>query len=200
MKKILTTLFMALGIYSLAQAQHKPKDEFGIGFGYNGAYLTADNSYQSTDAISGFNAQVYADHYFSRSWSLKVKVVYDQKGWANGYINTPTSTIDGVDFNLNYITVPVLANWHFGRTHNWYLDFGPYIGFLTSAHAAGYDLKDGFNSTDGGLAYGIGVKIPVSRKTKFFIEYDGQSSVVNVFNSGDVARNERFSFNVGLAF
>jgi hypothetical protein len=200
MKKTFITLAILLGVCSLAQAQFTQKDQFGVGFGYSGSYLTAGNSYQTTDALGGFNAEVYADHYFSYAWSLKVKVIYDQKGWGNGFITTPTSTIEGVDYRVNYITVPVLANWHFGRKRNWYLNFGPYIGFLTQAKAEGIDFKDGFNSTDGGLDFGIGVKLPISKKTRFFIEYGGQSGVANVFKDGGTARNERESFNIGLEF
>ncbi|MES2426195.1 MAG: porin family protein [Bacteroidota bacterium] len=205
MKKIFTTLFMLLGFYSLTQAQSRNKNEFGIDIGYNGAYLMANNSYESTDVASGFNIGLSVDHYFSRTWSLKVKAIYDQKGWANGYIinNDNNTTINGVDFKLNYITVPVMANLHFGRTKNWYFDFGPYIGFLTEAHAnyQNLDVTDMVNSTDGGLAMGIGVKIPLSHSTRFFIEYDGQSGVAHVFRgSYDNAQNVRGSFNVGLNF
>jgi len=205
MKKILTTLCLFLCLYSFAQAQSRNKNEFGIGIGYSGAYLIANNSYESTDVTSGFNVALSVDHYFSRTWSLKVKAIYDQKGWANGYVtnNNTNTTVDGVDFKLNYITVPVMANVHFGRTKNWYLDFGPYIGFLTEAHAnyQNVDVTDMINSTDGGLALGIGVKIPLSHSTRFYIEYDGQSGVARVFKgSSDHAQNVRGSFNVGLNF
>jgi hypothetical protein len=208
MKKIFTTLCLLVGIYSFTQAQSRNKNEFGIDIGYNGAYLIANNSYESTDVISGLNVGLSVDHYFSRTWSLKVKAIYDQKGWGNGFIifnnnNNNPVTINGVNFKLNYITVPVMANVHFGQTKNWYLDFGPYIGFLTSAHAnyQNLDVTDMVNSTDGGLALGIGVKIPISRKTRFFIEYDGQSGVAHVFrDSYDNAQMIRGSFNVGLNF
>lgn len=96
-----------------------------------------------------------------------------------------------------------MANWHFGRTRNWYLDFGPYVGFLLNAKEDEYntDLKSAFNSTDGGLALGIGVKIPISRTAKFFIEYDGQSGITNVFSDSDVTtRTLRGSINLGINF
>lgn len=205
MKKIFATLCMLLCLYTFTQAQSRNKNEFGIGIGYNGAYLTSNNSYETTDVLSGLNVNLSIDHYFSRTWSLKVKAIYDQKGWANGFIvdNDKNISIDGVNYKLNYITVPVMANVHFGRTKNWYFDFGPYIGFLTEAHAdyQNLDVTDVVNSTDGGLAVGIGVKIPLSHSTRFFIEYDGQSGFAHVFKgSSDNAQNVRGSFNVGLNF
>ncbi|MES2377351.1 MAG: porin family protein [Bacteroidota bacterium] len=201
MKKILTTLVIMLGVYSLAQAQNG-KTEFGVGIGYNSSYVSAGNSYQNTDAIGGFNVAVSVDHYFSDAWSVKIKPTYDQKGWANGFLDLGTKQIDNVDFKLTYITVPITANWHFGRTRNWYLDFGPYVGFLTSATESytGSDMKSSFSSTDGGLALGIGVKIPVSDKLKLYFEYDGQGGVVNVFQSGSTVLNTRGAINVGINF
>ena len=45
--------------------------------------------------------------------------------------------------------------------------------FLISAEDTrfGTDVKDDFNSTDFGLSYGIGVKIPASNKKKLSLEY-----------------------------
>jgi opacity protein-like surface antigen len=202
MKKIFATLCLMLGVYSVTLAQ-KGKTEFGLGIGYGAAYVTAGNSYQSTDVIGGINVALSADFYFSDSWSMKAKLTYDQKGWAKGFITTPTTTINNVDYKLNYITVPVMANWHFGRTQNWFLDFGPYVGFLTSATESYYnsDVKSSFSSTDAGLALGVGVQIPVSNKMKFFVEYDGQAGVINIFQtSNTTVLNSRASLNIGLNF
>jgi hypothetical protein len=207
MKKIFTTLFMVLGVYTLVQAQNKSKGaEFGIGIGYNAAYVSTGSN-QTTSAKSGFNFGVSLDNYFSDRWSLKVKAIYDQKGWAKGFLTVGTTNYPSVDYKLNYITVPVMANWHFGKTRNWYLNFGPYVGFLTSAtvqipNGSNVDVKSVFNSVDGGLDLGIGVKFPVSSKSNFYIEYDGQSGVGNIFqtSTGGSVQSARASFNIGLTF
>jgi hypothetical protein len=205
MRKIFITLALMLGFYGLASAQaQKGNVEFGVNVGLNNSYVQDSNSDQHTDGVGGFNVGVSADDYFSDRWSLKVKVIYDQKGWGNGFVTDDSGNeIDGVNIRLNYITVPVMANWHFGRTRNWYLDFGPYVGFLTSANAAGYDVKGAFSSTDGGVCLGLGVKIPIADRTKFFIEYEGQGGVANVFNNssdGSNFQNVRGSLNIGINF
>jgi hypothetical protein len=207
MKKIFTTLFMVMGIYTITHAQNKSNgSEFGVGIGYNASYVTSSN--QSTDATSGLNIALHNDFYFSDRWSLKVKAVYDQKGWAHGFLTVGTTNYPSVDYKLNYITVPVMANWHFGKTRNWYLNFGPYIGFLMNANAKipngnNVDVKPVFNTVDGGLDVGIGIKFPVSNRSKFYIEYDGQSGVGDIFQSstgGDRVLSTRASFNIGLTF
>ncbi|PJJ83816.1 porin family protein [Mucilaginibacter auburnensis] len=200
MKKLFTTLFAVLGFFTLAHAQQSKGVELGIGIGYNGASVSNDNNH-STKSKSGFNAAISVDNYFSDRWSLKAKAIYDQKGWAEGYLGEAK----GIDFSLNYLTVPVMANWHFGKTRNWYLNFGPYVGFLLSADASQFNgsLKQFFNSADGGLAYGIGVKLPVADKTKFFIEFDGQNGVTDLFAEGAspyAIRSVRGAFNIGFNF
>ena len=178
MKKTFTTIIILLGAYTATFAQQKKGDvELGVNVGVN--FSTVTNSQATNTAYhTGFNAGVAADYYFSDRWSIKAKAIYDQKGWNNGFIISDQSGSGSVittDFKLNYVSIPVMANWHFGKTRNWYLNFGPYVGILTSASetASNTDLKNYLNSTDFGLALGIGVKIPVSEKVKVVFEYDG---------------------------
>ena len=197
MKNLFLTAIVALGLVATSYAQDKGDVEFGVNVGYNSSNIT--NGGLNADAGSGFNAGVAADYYFSDRWSMKGKLIYDQKGWDNDNLGNGKTNI-----NLDYLTVPVMANWHFGSKRNWYLNFGPYVGFLMSAEDSknGIDLKDTFNTTDFGLAFGIGVKIPVSDKLKISLEYDGQSGFSDVFKDHPAGRIQgtRGAFNVGLNF
>ena len=200
MKKLLMAV-LVLGLVPMAFGQGKGKVEFGLNIGYNNA--TVSDADYTADNGSGFNLGASADYYFSDAWSMKIKLIYDQKGWDNGYIILDDDTEWLTDFNLNYVTVPVMASWHFAPKRNWYLSFGPYVGFLVDAKETHFDsdVKDGFNTTDFGLAVGIGVKIPVSNKLKIFFEYEGQGGFSNIFKDdyADVT-NSRSSFNAGINF
>jgi hypothetical protein len=79
MKKLFTTLLIALGIYTAASAQTAGTTEFGVNVGLNESTVTTGDNQTNSDYRVGFNVGVSADHYFSDAWSLKVKVVYDQK-------------------------------------------------------------------------------------------------------------------------
>jgi hypothetical protein len=201
MIKFFTTLLVALIISTAAFSQTKGTNEFGVNIGYNASTVVSSND--NADYKSGFNFGVSLDHYFSESWSIKGKLVYDQKGWANGYIDNGNDTYF-TDYKLDYLTIPVMANWHFGRTKNWYLNFGPYVGILLNAKTSvgGLDVKDFFNTTDVGLDAGIGIKFPVSNKAKFFIELNGQGGVTDIGkgNTGDALRNSVSNINIGLNF
>lgn len=205
MKKILPIVFALFSI--VLNAQQKGTIEFGANIGFNRSAVSSSEG--STDAGSGFNIGFAADYYFSRSWSIKSKLIYDQKGWDNGFIEfysfdpAVADSSYNTNFNLNYLTIPVMANWHFGRTRNWHLNFGPYAGFLLNAEESrfGTDVKDAFNTTDFGIALGVGVKIPVSNKLKISLEYEENYGLSEVFKDTNFAtQNVRSSFNVGVNF
>ncbi len=210
MKKHLSTLAILVCVGLTTFAQQKGNVEVGINVGLNFAKLTTNNYYenQGTDFVTGLTTGISGEYYFSNSWGIKAKINYNQKGWGNGFYTDINGNTTTTDFKLNYVTIPLMANWHFGRTKNWYLNFGPYIGFLTSATATatGTDVKSYINSTDAGLAYGIGVKIPLSDNVKFFAEYQIESGLANISNNSTndnnstTLLNSSFGLNVGAIF
>lgn len=201
MKKKFITVTLLIAFSVIGFAQKKGDVEFGINLGLNSSNVTSE--YLSSDTGTGVNLGFAADYFFSDSWSLKGKIIYDQKGWDNGYFD------DGINefrtnYNLNYLTIPVMANWHFGKKKNWNLNFGPYAGFLLSAEETAYNtnVKEFFNTNDFGLNIGIGVKFPLSNKLKLNIEYEAQSGFSDVFKDNNNKRiiGTRGALNVGLNF
>jgi opacity protein-like surface antigen len=206
MKNLFTiVLLVSLSIYNLNAQSSKGDIELGVGLGFSySAVVVGSNAEDATDSKSGLNIAAVGEYFFSDRWGIKAKLVYDQKGWGNGFFNDDNGSFT-TDFNVNYLTIPVMANWHFGSTRKWYLNFGPYVGLLLNAETGtgGNDVKDGFNSTDFGLAYGIGYKFDIADNTKLYIEYDAQSGFSDVFKVSDSnvsVRNARGSFNVGVLF
>jgi len=203
MKNVVVVFFILVSMTSFGQKRNNGDVELGLNLGFNASNVT--NSDGKSDDGSGFNAGASADYFFSNRWSIKGKMIYDQKGWDNGYFNNlDAGNSYTTNYNLNYLTIPVMANWHFGGNRNWYLNFGPYLGFLLSASesATNFDVKEAFNSTDFGLALGIGVKIPVTDNLKISFEYEEQGGFSDIFkqNISSATRNGRTGLNVGLVF
>jgi len=183
------------------RAQNRGDVELGIGGGVNVAGITGD--YFTSDSRTAFNVDAFGDFYFSDRWSLKAKIQYDQKGYKTGSLTINDEVIIKQEtYKLNYVTVPVMANWHFGKKRNWYMNFGPYIGMLVNAKASNVDVKDRFNTVDVGLDYGIGVKIPIFSHCKLFLGYDVQYGFTDIVknNPGSSANNLRVTFHTGVAF
>jgi len=186
-----------------SNAQDKGNFEFGASFGLNISNVSELNSNESTPSLTSINLGLSGEYYFSDRWGIKLKIIDDRKGWTNGFFIEEDGTKYTTDYNLNYITVPVLANWHFGSNRNWYLNFGPYVGFLVSAKETkkGRDVKEALNSNDFGIGLGIGYKFVLSDKLKMVIDYDSQSGLNNIFKvSNTTIRNGRSSFNLGVLY
>lgn len=201
MKKKIITVTLLIAFSVIGFAQKKGDVEFGINLGLNSSNVTSE--YLSSDTGTGVNLGFAADYFFSDSWSLKGKIIYDQKGWDNGLLYVGVNRYN-TNYNLNYLTIPVMANWHFGKKKNWNLNFGPYAGFLLSAEETAYNtnVKEFFNTNDFGLNIGIGVKFPLSNKLKLNIEYEAQSGFSDVFKDNNNKRiiGTRGALNVGLNF
>lgn len=199
---------LALGISIATFGQNSKGDiELGVNSGIN--FSSVGNNEGNSDVSTAFNLSASADYFFSSRWSLKSKLIYDKKGWDNGFVENSSfdpSLQDSykTNFNLNYLTIPVLASWHFGGKRNWYLHFGPYAGVLLNAKETTFDTKltKVFNTMDFGASLGVGVKIPLSEKLKLSLEYDEQVGFLDIFkeNSGSSITNSRTSFNIGLNF
>ncbi|WP_345331579.1 porin family protein [Mucilaginibacter defluvii] len=202
MKFLFNIMLAFICLYSSASAQTKNSNEFGIQFGMNASRLNSDVT-NKTHYKVGFNAGVSIDHYFSESWSVKAKVLYDQKSW-EGLSLLMKGVLYNAQYDLNYLTVPILANWHFGRTKNWYLNLGPYTSILLNVEEVGSDrdVKSGLNNIDLGLDLGIGFKIPVSNKAKLFFELNGEKGLTDVAKegSGPAFQNNVSSISIGLSF
>lgn len=156
-------LLMALLFFGLISmnAQDGGDFEVGVGGGFGVSYANNPEG-MSTDLLMAFNANISAEVYLSDYLGVKTKIIYDNKGYANGFIidNNNGNMITDVDFKLSYITVPIMANFHFGKKkfRKWYVNVGPYIGFLVNAEetALGIDISEAFNTIDIGGTLGIG--------------------------------------------
>lgn len=205
LKNILLTIVLLLSIAHSLTAQKSKGFEFGGNVGYSSSTATSLNGILSTNELSSFNLGINAEYYFSDRWGIKSKLILDNKGWGNGVVIGQNANIILVsDLRITYLTLPVMANWHFGSTRKWYLHFGMYTGVLLKATAleTGQDIKSTIKNVDFGIALGIGYKFPISEKSFLFVEYDGQGGTINVLKNdrGDGARNTRASINFGILF
>ena len=153
-KELFISVFAIFGILT-SYAQNSGDIELGVGMGLNLANVSTIDGQNDASSRTSFNVGISGEYYFSDRWGLKAKLIYDNKGWSDGFITDENFNTVTTDFKLNYVTLPIMANWHFGSNRNWYLNFGPYVGFLVNAEDSelGLDLKDGFKSTDFGFAF-----------------------------------------------
>ncbi|NHM04607.1 porin family protein [Flavobacterium celericrescens] len=192
MKKILLSA-IALLAFGFAEAQNREKGAIELipQIGYSSANYYGEEDFDS-NTISGVTFGVGADYFFNDRWSLRSGLHYQKMG-AKG--------TGGYEEKLNYLTLPVNANWHFGSTRKWNLNFGPSFSMLMSAENNFGDIKDEANSFQLGLAYGIGYKIEVNEKFSILIDMQGITGLTEVPKESDFTlKNAYSSINVGGVF
>ena len=190
MKKIIALAVLLAGFSGFSQNRAKGTVELIPFIGHSASnYYGEENLDNSSLTSVNFGADL--DFYFNDRWSLRSGLLFQTMG----------TKFRGYKEELNYVTIPVNANWHFGSTRKWNLNFGPSIGFLTSAEGNGRDIKDLANSTQIGLNYGIGYKIEVSKKFSILIDYQGMTGLSEVPEDSDYTIKNSFgSFNIGGVF
>lgn len=195
-------LFSALlsAVATVALAQGKGNLELGLQVGGNQA--TVSNNNYSEDPSYSYNVGYSAEYYFSRDWGLKVRAIYDRKGFDEALYRWTDGDVYLSDFNLDYLTIPVTAVWHFGDDNAWFLDFGMYYGTLLRARETSHDadLEDDFRKSDVGLAFGIGYKFPINDRLRLFAQIDGQSGFTDIYKDSGDLQNTRLALNVGVNF
>ena len=195
-KLILSTLLIVTFSFNVF-AQDQGEFEIGVGIGVNFASFFGDDAdLVGANTRTSFLAGVTGEYFFNDRWGIKSGLIFDSKGSEfNG----------GGEARLNYLFIPIYANWHFGRNRGWYLNFGPHVDFLLSAeNEDDEDVSDVISSTDVGLGVGIGYKFRLSDSIKLFIEYQAAGGFIPVIDTGDSDdpdfTNTRGGFKVGILF
>lgn len=212
MRVTLQLLGFILATGTMVLAQKKGDIEYGLGIGLNNS---SGSDHNSDDRFGG-NFAIFADYYFAETWSVRAKAIYDQKGWDDTIVfgsGLPHDYGSIGNFELTYITIPVMAGYHFLPKKNGYVNVGPYFGILTDARYYDSQSKiDGIKSTDYGLSCALGIKAKVgkSKKHSIYLEVEGQFGMANVYddsndpnnlvNGNADTKNIRTSLNAGFIF
>ncbi|WP_432410243.1 porin family protein [Rasiella sp. SM2506] len=196
-------LFVALSGYS----QDKGDFTFSIYAGGGISNISSVDEQNLAEARLGLTAGVYGAYYFSEKWSVRTNVGYLQYGWTNGVFVTDSGMVlVDRNYGLHYIIIGTAPNFHFGsnKNKNWYLNLGPYVGFLAGANANRTQVKRFFKTTDIGVTGGIGYKIPLGKKATnaLFFELVAHNGLTNIFeeNEGGRVTNHKFGLHLGYTF
>lgn len=188
MKKIIFALALLCVGMTYAQQREKGTIELipQVGFSISNFY---GNDTSDNDAISTLSIGVGADYYLNNRWSIRSGLHYQTMG----------SDVSDTILGLSYLTVPLNANWHFGKERKWNLNFGPSVGLLTYAKLGDLDVKDDFNKVQVGFNVGIGYKFELTKKLSLLVDYQGMAGLTNAAKEATL-KNGYGSVNVGAVF
>ena len=192
MKKLLLSLTITLFVMTNVNAQARDAGDIEIApyVQYTTSFFNGENV-ESSNSRGAASFGVKADYFFNDRWSLRSGINYDSMGAEDAF----------AEAELAYIHIPLNANWHFGSTRKWNLNFGVTPGFLVKAELAGMDIKEFQQSFQLGISYGIGYKLEISDNFSILFDAQGLVGVTNINKEGDnTILNAGSGFGIGGVF
>lgn len=193
MKKVILVIAVVLtATIANAQLRENGAIELAPQIGYSNSNYFGGDAGSLNNPVTGVAFGITGDYFFNNRWSIRSGLLFQKMG----------TEVAGFEDNLSYVTIPVNANWHFGSTRKWYLNFGPSLSILTAAkNENGDNIKDFFNTTQISLNVGIGYKIEVAKKFSILIDYQSVSGLTDIIKDSEFSTRNNFgSFNVGGVF
>lgn len=144
-----------------------------------------------TNDRSSIRLAVLGDYYLNDRWSVRSGIEILNMG-DSGFLFFQR------DLELNYVNVLIHANWHFGSTRKWNLNFGFSPGFLTKAEENGADVTDIIESFQLGFSYGVGYKLEITENFGFLFDVQAFAGLSNYRSTtGSDEQNVAASWSIG---
>ena len=192
MKKLCFAFLIVFSTQAFSQLRERGTIEIIPTIGYNTSATGGDLIFIS-DARSSARFGITGDYYFNDRWSLRSGILYIGMGREDA-----NSALE-----LDYINIPINANWHFGSTRKWNLNFGFTPGVLVRADEDGTDVSDSAESFQLALTYGIGYKLEISKNFSILFDSQAYAGLTKNGRSGILnleQRNISTSWNIGAVF
>lgn len=163
-----------------------------------------DNNHEPT---IGFTGGLFFQYNFKKIISLRTNIAFERKG---SVLTAQTIDINGnplgeisTNTNFNYLTFPILFRATFGKKVQFFVNAGPYFGYLIKQTFV--STGDNFPTTtndntaldkrfDTGISTGLGLSVPIKSKFAFAFEVRNNLGLYNVsavpvVNNGTIKTN-----------
>jgi len=206
MKKLLILLFSILCLTSYGQTNIL---DIGAEGGCSLASIRGiDKKIVHHKSRVGYCGGLFVQYNFRKILSIRTGAYYERKGSsfeveATDEIGTTIGIIHGNE-NFDYINVPLLIRATFGKKLKFFVNAGPYVGFLLkqSEHVKalndfpGYnnDNTHSFKKTETGISAGVGISYSCGNRISISLEIRdnlglSNTSAVEVYNNGTIKTN-----------
>lgn len=215
----LKSFFIGLVIFTTGMAYGQTSSvEIGIEAGPSLISLKGNDAIDNYHkATIGFSAGLLLQYNFKKIISLRTNIAYERKG---SIVKSEATNIYGnslgemtTNINFDYLTLPILVRATFGESVQYFVNAGPYFGYLTKQT---FERKDDTNIStttdntfndkrfDVGISTGLGLAIPI--KTKYSVSFEIRNNLglynvseVPVVNNGSIKTNST-NFLLGFAY
>ena len=155
--------------------------------------------------LNGFTGGVYLNYNMNKHQSIKSGISYERKGYMQS-LNLITSTGRQVyedDIYLDYLVVPLLIHANFGSKLRFFVNGGPYLGYLVNQQfiSRNYPQIIETNVTgkkiELGISTGIGCHFPINKLLSFTVEVRNNLTITTIYNGDNLSSNStNFLFGI----
>jgi hypothetical protein len=163
----------------------------------------------------GFAAGLAFRYNFPKHFSIGTSLSFERKGNFMKYSITGFQGVDQVKQmnRYDYLTLPILARFTVGRRVRFFLNAGPYFGYLIKQSSKTRSSKNGTNNSDFtdsfkridiGITTGVGLGIPIKDIFVISLEARNNTGLYDIGNSpfpnGTTMKTNSTNFLVGLTY
>lgn len=217
MKKsiLLNALFMVACLHGQGQ-KRSLEYGFSAGLNINSAYGSSVSKIHR-EPLLGFNIGAHAKRNLSKRWGIKAILRYDQQGFSYRSLtfeSNPGNIIGKGDvlFKLNYLNLPVLAEYTFGKKVQFNIGAGLFVGFLLNNQiitqinepvapntaSVTKNRSDFRKATNFGLSLSAGVQIPLSANIQLAFNLQENYGLQNINKSQGLSNTTMKTNTLGI--
>lgn len=216
MKKTVLTFLL---LTSIAAVSQEKKIKFGVQAGLNYSNLrgytipSLYSQFYDESAAFGYLIGFNAEYQLKDKLSLRAELSYERKTQkADNLIELIPNFDDPIQTyqftskkHYDYIVLPIMIKYAFTNKDSFYVNGGPFIGFLLQSkitndldvpdfNSDDLDTTNDNKSTDFGLSFGIGKEISLNDTNSISVEIRdnlglSNTSKIDVWNGGTVKTN-----------
>ena len=163
-----------------------------IGLNAGATYSKPYEGYMGFDAGIDFLIGASFEYYLNENLLLKTNLNYERKSFGDSFPFTDNrGMLIGqikATTNFDYLTIPIMAKYEFGNSKKFFVNGGPFLGFLLREENKADVPSVGQITTidlinkkiDVGLSFGIGTKIYINDKSNLNIELRENLGLLNI--------------------
>lgn len=214
-------LFFLVLLLPMSIFAQSGKSALGIEGGPSLIFMRGNPANDSiNDPTIGFAGGIFFQYNLHKAFSIRTNIVFERKGTvASGktWVTDDDGNIKGVSkykvhTNFDYLSTSILLRVTFGKKIRYFLNTGPYIGYLTNLTFS-TRWSDFFPDTtvtdtnltkrfDTGIVTGLGINLPVTKKILISCELRNNLGLYDLsksFNMGQLKTNST-NLLIGLSY
>nr|WP_137401502.1 porin family protein [Echinicola rosea] len=188
--KFIVLCLLLTGTATLAHAQ--------LSVGFRGGVSYSGMSYRPTVAIPKTKAHgvkskpiygIAIEHYFKNHAGVELDIQY----LTTGYVEYNEDETLSNETELDYLKIPFLSNFYFGRSGRFHIKMGPHFGYLLNAT----DVRREFESKNPDLPILPTYGQPGDDPKKFMYGLTAGAGISKVFGKSTIVAEVRASYELG---